>query len=418
MEAPMIARIRVERAKPKRHKANRRHLTEQNVQSLPGKVKQYLIWDQGTGAARGLAILVSPTGTKSYRCVYYFTGSAKPHWKHLGRVGEMTLAKARELTLKARGDAREGIDPRADDATKSDNFKTAIESYIQHEQIGKRNNRSAHATKSIMLSSCAEWHDRPIATIRPGEIEKLLWSMRDGDVGKELKPRPYMVNRLYSHLKHFFGWCARPNGPIKSSPMTNMEKPWNGAKPGERDWFKKQAADHAIKALWKTADELGGDKGRYLKTMLVTGKRKTALLGMRWDHIDDDWFWDAPASEVKNKRLHGIPLPALAQRILHPRKAQGNVFGAMSDHALNGLQAEIRVMSGVEDFFWHGLRHLAETKTAELRDPQGHPLILPHIRDLLFDHASQRGSGEGYDLTTTNPRCGRHSRHGPAISRV
>jgi hypothetical protein len=32
----------------------------------------------------------------------------------------------------------------------------------------------------------------------------------------------------------------------------------------------------------------------------------------------------------------------------------------------------------------------AETKLAELRVP-------PHIRDLLFDHQPQRGSGAGYD---------------------
>jgi hypothetical protein len=54
-------------------------------------------------------------------------------------------------------------------------------------------------------------------------------------------------------------------------------------------------------------------------------------------------------------------------------------------------------LSGIDDFFWHGVRHLAETKTAELRDAQDQPLILPHIRDLLFDHASKRGSGKGYD---------------------
>ena len=71
-------------------KPNRKHFTETNVLKLPPKKgRQYLVWDQGTGAARGLAILVSPTGTASYRTVFYFKGSPKPHWMHLGRVGEI-----------------------------------------------------------------------------------------------------------------------------------------------------------------------------------------------------------------------------------------------------------------------------------------------------------------------------------------
>jgi hypothetical protein len=51
----------------------------------------------------------------------------------------------------------------------------------------------------------------------------------------------------------------------------------------------------------------------------------------------------------------------------------------------------------VKDFFFHGLRHLCETKTAELRDGEERPLIPPHIRDSLFDHSTKRGTGSFYD---------------------
>ena len=128
--------------------------------------------------------------------------------------------------------------------------------------------------------------------------------------------------------------------------------------------------------------------------MILTGKRKTALANMFWEEIDKDWFWDPPPSEVRNKRLHGVPLPKLAQRVLHPRQDNGKVFG---DINLDKLERKIKKASGMEDFFWHGLRHLAETKTAELRDERDQPLIPPHVRDMLFDHSSKRGSGKGYD---------------------
>ncbi|HEY6754398.1 MAG TPA: Arm DNA-binding domain-containing protein, partial [Pseudolabrys sp.] len=97
----------------KRAAANHKHFTEENVLKIPRKNHQFLVWDWGTGAARGLAILSSPTGTKSYRVVFYFPGSSKPNYRHIGRVGEITLEAARKIALESRGMAVRGEDPRA-----------------------------------------------------------------------------------------------------------------------------------------------------------------------------------------------------------------------------------------------------------------------------------------------------------------
>jgi integrase len=230
--------------------------------------------------------------------------------------------------------------------------------------------------------------------VRYEEIEKLLQSMRDGDAAAGIKPRRYLANRLHAHLKAFFGWCVKGRR-IAASPMTGMDTPWDGAQRRERDWFKKTAGDDAIRALWRCADEIGGTEGKYLKLMLLTGKRKTALADMRWEQIEPDFFWDAPKSQSKNKRLHGVPLSSLAQRVLHPRQSKGKVFEGIKPG--EQLQGKIKKLSGISDFFWHGIRHLTETKMGELRDHNEHPIILPHIRDLLFDHAPQRGTGKTYD---------------------
>ncbi len=389
-------------AKRARAAAQRRHFTDRNVLTLPAKGKQYLVWDAASqraskeDCARGLTILVSPTGTKSYRCVYTYPGVPKPHWLHLGRVGEMTLAAARNKCREVRRIASEGNDPTADAPAHSDSFKAAVESYIKHEQIGSRERLSASETQAVMLNNCADWHSRPVATIRAKEIGDLLKAVRDGDAEHGVKPRRYLANRLHSHLKDFFAWCTQSeNALLKQSPMADMKQPWKGAKPRERDWFKKQAADRAIKSLWQAASEIGGSGERYVKVLLLIGKRKTALANMRWEQIEADWFWDAPPSRAKNKRLHGVPLPTLAQRVLHPRQAQGKVFDDLPD--LDRLEDELRRRSSLKDFFWHGARHILETKMAELHDEEERTVILPHIRDLLLDHASKRGTGAHYD---------------------
>src|SRR6516225_4281617 len=88
-------RVRLRQRKP----ANRKQLTVDKIRKLvPKKDKQYLVWDSGTDGQRGLCVLVSPKGAKSFRCCFYFDGSWKPHFMHLGRVDEgMTLEEAREL---------------------------------------------------------------------------------------------------------------------------------------------------------------------------------------------------------------------------------------------------------------------------------------------------------------------------------
>jgi hypothetical protein len=306
---------------------------------------------------------------------------------HLGRWREdiETVEAARELARAVRKKARLGEDPRAGDAKQSDAFSAALDRFISSEQIGRKANKSADATKGVLLYHCKPWLKRPIGTIRRDEIETLLESIRDGSNGKPGKP--YIANRVYSHLKTLFTWATNKH-LIAASPMVGISKPFEKVKPRSLPWFRGDPANAAITALWKAADQIGGIDGKFVKVMVLLAKRKTSLAAMKWEEIGENWFWDAPESDSKNKRLHAVPLPSLAQRVLSPRQAEGLVFAGLS--GLNGLQERVRKLSGLDDFIWHGCRHLAESKTAQIG-------IAPHIRDMLFDHSSKRGSGKGYD---------------------
>jgi integrase len=172
--------------------------------------------------------------------------------------------------------------------------------------------------------------------------------------------------------------------------MVGIEKPFMHAKPRDL-WFR----DDQIKILWQAAATMGGHDERFLKMLLITGKRKTALSQMEWADIDDTWFWTPSVPAQKNKRLHPIPLPVLAQRVIGPRKASGLVFaddGKVSASILsdNGLMNTVKRITGFERFILHACRHSVETHMAILG-------IAPHLRDLLLDHAPARGSGAGYD---------------------
>jgi integrase len=163
-------------------------------------------------------------------------------------------------------------------------------------------------------------------------------------------------------------------------------------------WLVKDKGDAAIRAIWSAADAIGGDEGRWLKLVMITGKRRTAVERIRWEDIAADWYWTPRRLQggrevpfgTHIKRCHPIPLPPLAQRVLGKRGDVGRVFEGLS-HAVTVMR-RVRELTGLEDFIFHALRHLAETKCAELG-------IQPHIRDMLFDHSPgrRRGSGKGYD---------------------
>lgn len=353
----------------------KKHLTSANVLTLPTKRAAYHCWDTGSDSAKGLAVLVSPNGVRTYRAVYYYPGSAKPHAFKLGRVGEMSLDDAREKTREVRGLARKGLDPKAGDPARSGDFKSAINVWTQKEQLGRKQARSAHSTEGFVLSATRAWHARPIASIRDTEIEELLHVKRE--------VAPYSANRLHAHLATFFKWALRTKR-IAVNPMAVMPRPWEGGKPRAYDWFKGEAADKVVRELWLLAGELGGDDEMYIKLMVITGKRKNAVLKMAWEQIVNN-FW-APIPGSKTKRNHAIPLPKLAMRILGKPKKTGQVMYVREGK----LKMLVRQRLKLDSFIWHGVRHIVETKLAELRVPY-------HIRDLLLDHAPMRGAGRGYD---------------------
>jgi integrase len=342
--------------------------------------EQYRVWDGGSDpVSRGLCVLVSPAGARSYRSTFYFPGSSAALSRHLGRVGEMSLDEAREQNRQDRANARKGIDPRTRTNTGED-FEATVKDYVKREQVGAKNNASAPNVERMILKECAEWKRRDPSSIRPQEVQSLLESTRDR--------APYVANLLYARLATFFSWCARPAvGKVAASPMVGIGKPWNGEKRRTRDWFKGDRGDEMIKCIWAGAAKLEPVEGQHLKIGLILGKRKSALAEMLWEEIDKDWFWNAPEGS-HNKRLHGVPLPSLAQRVLGKRKAKGLVF---PDLRVNrAYDDRLKEAVGADDFFFHGLRHVAETKLGELK-------VLPHIRDCLFDHIPKRGSGVVYD---------------------
>jgi integrase len=397
----------------------RKKLTEETVKVLPTKRKQYIVWHTGQS---GLHVLVSPGGARTYRSLWYYKGSTKPYARKLGRVGEITLEEAEELCRKDQRAAGQGKNP-ARMKSNAGTFEAVVNEYVDRYLIAQKEREYPEETRRILLKECDEWKLRPISSIRDDEIEDLLAFVRDGD-GKKQRGRPHLAVKLWAHLAALFNWCARKK-KLADNPMVGVERPWEGAEPRKRVF-----SDDELRKLWtcdtrtivadnKATIKLGQIESAFLKMLILTGKRrgqfmesqrKRGLSSMRWGQIKKTTIeledgkkveievWEPPLG-VRNKLMHAIPLPKLAQRILlgiKPKDAKPEDFvfpnpkTQEGDGINNNLYDRVRRLSGVKDFKPHALRHTVETGMAKIR-------IKQHMRDMLLDHSSKRGSGKDYD---------------------
>lgn len=357
------------RFRPSRKKANHAYFTDTEVAKLKPKRKQYLVWDawddkrqRGDDPARGLCVLVSPKGAKSYRACFYFPGSPKPNYIHLGRVGEMPLAEARRRCGETRNLARQGKDPRAGDPAKSGTFETVFRDWVEREQVRKRQNKSAQKTQGFVLANVKPLLGRPVAAIQYGEIEKLLDKICDGDGNKP--PRPAASIRIFAHLRDFFSWCARHDGPVANSPMRGMSAPTT-AIGSDRIYTNDE-----VKAIWRAADTLDPLERGYVHLVFLLALRREELAQAKWSEFEFDKA-DAPplftvpfertkGRQTRKPRAYLVPLPPLALRIIKslPRQDGENVFKRI-DFAR--LRDKLVAAGAPKDFKLHTARHTIAT---------------------------------------------------------
>ncbi len=272
-------------------------------------------------AVQGFGVRITAKGARSFILNYRFSDPdvirrSSEYRYTIGSYPAWSVAAAREEAkgwrqkidrgeghpLGERREARESVKR----AREAETYSEAVEDYIKREQQGRRKNATASEVRRALLREGKGWQDDPVASITASSVRKLLEEIRDGSGKEEAKPRPYLANRMHAYLSLFFKWCAEPGiEKVPASPMIGLRRPWEGEEARQRFY-----SDDEIKGLWKAADKVGGIGGAFVKVVLLTGKRKSALAAMRWEDLADSGMWTPPADprrRKRNKRLHAVP---------------------------------------------------------------------------------------------------------------
>ena len=353
--------------------------------NVPGR------YGDGRGG-HGLSLLVKPrsTGGSSKSWSQRLLIASKPVNIGLGAYPIVTLAEAREQALQNRRVVAQGGDPRAKPRSMP-SFAVAVESVIAiHAKSWKQGGKSEDQWRSSLNTYVfPELGDRPVNQIQPRDVMRVLlpiWSTK-----------PETARRVRQRIGAVMKWAVaqgyRTDNP--AGDVLGAALPSNSA---AQEHFRALPHAEVGKAL-ETVRGSRAHKGTALCFELLTlcAVRSGEARYARWDEIDfENTTWTIPADRMKAKRIHRVPLPEQALRVLEQARflvdRSGLIFPSptgrvLSNSTLSKLFRELNL-----GCVPHGMRSSFRDYCAELSDAPREvcELALAHVNSDRVEAAYRR----------------------------
>jgi len=285
------------------------------------------------GGAKGLYLIVQPSGARSWALRYRLGG--QPKKLTLGSVltlsdsetqpekptvgTPLTLAAARKLAADALHQVSTGKDPGQSkkaarlksEATAANTLKAIAEEYLRRE--GKKLRSAAWRRRVLERLVYPTLGPRPISSIRRSDIIRLLDLIED-------ERGPVMADRTLALLRKIMNWHAVRDEDFASPIVRGMAR----IKPAERA-RERILADDELRAVWATAASATGPFGAYVRFLLLTGARRSEAAAMTRDELSGT-DWTLPAARNKTKVDLVRPLSKAARELLVKLPGEGYVF--------------------------------------------------------------------------------------------
>ncbi len=304
------------------------------------------------------------------------------------RAYQEAAQRGEDYSLVEKQQEKERQEKQAKLATET--YPAVVSEYL--ESFAKKRQRTWRQTELILNSM--PWEDRPIRSITKGdaaaELRELVSAGKNSMAALKLR-----------HLKSLWRWSWRMD-LVDAPAMDALRIADFGVVKKVRNRVFSEAE---IKALWNMTGNVSSQERAYVKLLLLFGVRKSELLGMRKEELDDPenpTLWTIPTERTKTSlsrehegRVYLVPIPPLARRVLKPLlKGNGELVfpGRIKGRPMDcgtPLMKRIREASGVEDWCAHTWRHTVTTWFQN----HGHDEF---DRGLVLNHAGSSTVTAGY----------------------
>lgn len=244
-------------------------------------------------------------------------------YNHKG-VDGLSLAAAREKAEELIGQVRGGADPlggRAQARTMKqlcDDYEKAVVPRLRpSSQYGARHYLNTYIRPTLANKG------QTVASITLKDIEAM-----HATITKERGP--YIANRVVGFASAMFGKAIKW-GMRETNPTAGVER--------NREHKRENYVDgEQVKKLVKVLDEYEDRTvARIVKILLLTGSRKSEVLGMRWDELDlDAGIWTKAPERTKQGRKHVVPISDDVQALLVQFRKEGSGEGKASIYVFPG----------------------------------------------------------------------------------
>jgi integrase len=341
----------------------------------------------------GLFLRVNKSGSKQW--VQRLVINGKRTELGLGSPPAIPLSTARQRALENKGMAMMGGDPLAAkrSRTKQMTFTTAVEAYLEKKQSEFRNEKHGKQWRSTLETYAI-----------PALGNKHVSAITVEDVLRVLTPiwaeKTETAKRLRGRIEKVLSWATVSGHRTGTNPAI-----WQGnlsellPKPSQIAETTNQPAVAVteISRWWSALSAREGMAAEGLRLLILTGARSGEIRGMTWDEIEfqtdpvatsaTSATWTIPASRMKNRRTHRVPLSSEAIDLLQrlPRLNSTNLVffapkgGKLSDMSISAVMRRIHeadIKSGGQGFL----------------DPQSKRPAVPHgLRSTFRQWAAEKG---------------------------
>ena len=369
-------------------------LSDMKVQKVKSKEKSFALFDGG-----GLFLLVTPSGGKLWRFKYRYNG--KPKLLAFGTYPEISLLDARKRRDDARRLLANNIDPgairKAQKQAKNEEIETFEIIAREWQDKFKSKWQEEYADKimrRLELNVFPLIGSRPIKDIKAPELLAVLRRVESRDALE-------LAHRIRNICGQIFRYAVA-TGRTDRNPAEDLKGALSPVKTTHR------AAIIEPKEVSNLLRAIDNYQGTFvvqcaLKFAPLVFVRPGELRHAEWSEINfENAEWNIPASKMKMKEAHLVPLSRQAIEILrklHTLTGTGRyVFpserSSQRPMSENAILVALRIMGyPKEEMSGHGFRAMARTILDEVLQ------VRPDFIEHQLAHAVRDPNGRAYNRT-------------------
>jgi integrase len=310
----------------------------------------------------------------------------------LGDARKVSLKDARDAARMAWGERAKGSDPQAARKAAARRERAqlgfAVDGYIK--DLERRGATAVRTIRSLLrrelVAPLGEATD--LSTLDRARLAARVSAIADSG-------RPGTAREFRTRCSVLLNWAVG-RGLIEHNPLLGLRLP-RATRSEEVAIHGRALREAEIRAFWEAAEAIGDPiYAGYLRTLLLTGCRRTELAQSRWGWVrraddTDRTVLMLPAKITKNGRAHAVPLPEPVLKLLSalPRRVGSDlIFPSWRgvDTAMSGwskrwtsitaAMAELGVIGRVT---MHDLRRTARSWWSELG-------VVEPVAELMLNH--------------------------------